>query len=198
MLQNDRFYYGPKAFLLYGASSFVYAAFGNATEDPTYLSSSEASVSSFFGAVPDTASPGGYRHQAERFPANWYQRADPFTLKDVVREISKQYGMHPVQFGANARNNTGRFFFPYPAGDQDPFVIPSNDQELANYCCALFQLLLEDYVSVVIEVAREEAALNIIRLMLQPGTVASPALLLQSQLDYVSVETFQSEEVASY
>ena len=145
--QNDRFYFGPKSFLLYGASSFVYAAFGNATEDPSYLSASETSVSSFFGAVEDSSAPGGYRHVAERFPPNWYRRATPYTLIDVIRQVAKQYGMFRVQFGANARNMTGRFFFPIPEGDEAPFVLPTSDAEVANYCCAIFQLLFEDLVS---------------------------------------------------
>lgn len=97
--------------------------------------------------MPDVSVPGGYRHVAERFPPNWYQRTTPFTLLDVVGEIVKLYLMYPVQFGANARNNTGRFFIPLPASDQPFFVVPKNDAELANYCCALFQLLLDNVVS---------------------------------------------------
>jgi hypothetical protein len=147
--QNDRFYYGPKAFLLYGASSFVYAAFGNATEDSTYLSASEPSVSSFFGAVPDASAPGGYSHIPERFPSYWYQRSTPYTLRDVVQQIANQYGMFPVQFGANARNGTGRFFVPTTPDGQPPFVVPTDDAEVANYCCAIFQLLLDNYVSLI-------------------------------------------------
>jgi len=65
--------------------SFVYEGFGNATEGTS--SSSKEVVRSFFGAVPDASSKGGFKHVAERFPENWYRRADPYTLTDVIRQI---------------------------------------------------------------------------------------------------------------
>lgn len=84
----------------------------------------------------------------------------------MVGEVAHQYGKYPVQLGANARNGTGRFFVPTPGTSrpdgEEPIGFPKNDADLANYCCAIFQLLFDNL----------------------PGTIAAPALLLQSQVDF--------------
>jgi hypothetical protein len=58
-----------------------------------------ATISTFFGAVPDGN--GGWNHVPERIPDNWFNRATPYTGVDVVEEILAQYLANPVPFGGN-------------------------------------------------------------------------------------------------
>ena len=92
---NPKFYFNVKALLLWGAASFVYEAFGNATEPGGSSSASKEVVRSFFGAVPDASAKGGFRYQAERVPSNWYRRSDPYTLIGVARQIGGMYSLYP-------------------------------------------------------------------------------------------------------
>jgi hypothetical protein len=57
-------------------------------------------IATFFGAVSDGN--GGWNHVPERIPDNWFNRATPYTLVDVVDEILAQYVENPVPFGGNA------------------------------------------------------------------------------------------------
>jgi hypothetical protein len=96
LAENDNFFWGPLAILLYGAASFIYELFapygpeGNADL---------ATISSFYGTVQD--SDGTWRYTAERIPNNWHNRRSPYTTALGVEEIRKQVGPYPKQFGGN-------------------------------------------------------------------------------------------------
>jgi hypothetical protein len=96
LAENDNFFWGPLAILLYGAASFIYELFapygpeGNADL---------ATISSFYGTVQD--SDGNWRYTAERIPDNWHNRRTPYTTALGVEEILKQLGPYPKQFGGN-------------------------------------------------------------------------------------------------
>ena len=90
---NPRFYLGVKSLILWGAASFVYQGFGNATEGNA--SASKEVVRSFFEAVPDPKAKGGFRYQAERAPSYWYRRAEPYTLIGALSQILEMYSLHP-------------------------------------------------------------------------------------------------------
>ena len=135
---NPNFYFGPHAFLLYGAASFLYElfpSFGNAgTPDlPT--------ISSFFGAESDGN--GGWRfNNREKIPENWYNRKTPYTDVDVAVEIVAQYLQHPVLVGGNTGN--GGFdainFGPSISGGS----LAATQQ---NVLCLLYQLATENVPS---------------------------------------------------
>lgn len=97
LAENGNFYFGPKALLLFGASSFLYELFpslgpAGKPDLPT--------MESFFGAESDGN--GGYTfNNKEQIPANWYNRKSPYTNNDVTVEIAAQYLEHPVLFGGN-------------------------------------------------------------------------------------------------
>lgn len=80
---NDKFFWAPQSILEYGAASFTYASFCNATEDATCSSAGESSVASFYGAEVDESAPSGYKYVPERIPPNWYRRATPYDLGSI-------------------------------------------------------------------------------------------------------------------
>ena len=97
LAENKNFYFGPTSLLLFGAASFLYELFPSlgpaGSPDLT-------TMESFFGASPN--SDGTYSfNNAEQIPANWYNRASPYSLVDVAVEIVALYLEHPVLFGGN-------------------------------------------------------------------------------------------------
>ena len=85
--QNPRFYFGPKALLLYGAATFLYELFPSSTTGVA----DQATIMSFFGAVENPRAEGGFAHVGERIPLGWRNRRKPYTLLDVSVQAVKMY-----------------------------------------------------------------------------------------------------------
>lgn len=86
LAENGNFYFGPKSVLLYGAASFLYELFPSLGPAGT---PDLATIESFFGAQSDGN--GGYTfNNAEKIPANWYNRKVPYSNNDVTNEIVAQ------------------------------------------------------------------------------------------------------------
>ncbi|KZM20083.1 Unspecific peroxygenase [Ascochyta rabiei] len=100
--ENDNFFFGPLALLLYGASSFLYELFPSYGNEGT---PDLKTISSFFGTTADSSAPGGWKYTAERIPDNWFNRRAPYTNNDVTIEILSQYVQYPKLFGGNVGKN---------------------------------------------------------------------------------------------
>ena len=138
---NPNFYYGPKSLLLYGAASFLYELFPSGGDAGT---PDLPTISSFFGAAQD--SNGGHTHIPEQIPANWYNRASPYTLMDVGDEILAQYFEYPVLFGGNV--GVGNFDALGSFGFISNGMVP-NETAAADAVCFLYQLATENVPSSV-------------------------------------------------
>lgn len=100
---NPTFFFGPKALLLYGASSFVSQLM------PSWAGCAAARgvprldvVSSFFGAKRTTKGPGTeYGHVPERIPPEWVNRPTPYTLRDFAARALHTYLAYPKEMGEN-------------------------------------------------------------------------------------------------
>jgi hypothetical protein len=135
LAENQNFYFGPKALLLYGASSFIYEAFpgaqGKATIDK---------ISSFFGAVPNSA--GSYDHVPERIPENWSNRRTAYGLREIGGQIRDQYFYAPKLFGGNV--GKGNFLaLNSTFGIIQNGTIPG-DATAADFTCLLYQLATDN------------------------------------------------------
>lgn len=130
--QNPEFFFGPLTVLLYGASSFLYELMPSG---PNYIPD-KATISSFFGATEQ--SDGTYTFSAEKIPANWTNRATPYSTTEVTAEILAQYLENPVLFGGNTGN--GGFDLINFQGfiENGTLLATPNDEVLA---CLLYQLL---------------------------------------------------------
>lgn len=130
---NPHFFFGPGSLLLYGAASFLYEFFPNF--DPSaanYAAPDEATMMSFFGA--DKNADGTYSfNNAERIPANWYNRKGGNT---VTQQILEMYGMYPEPFGGNA--GVGNF----NAMNYSTYITNGqlNVNSAADVTCLLYQL----------------------------------------------------------
>lgn len=56
---------------------------------------------SFFGAVEPAPGEFAFGSQPERFPDNWVNREEPYTILEIAGEILAQYLAFPVLFGGN-------------------------------------------------------------------------------------------------
>ncbi|KAG8875287.1 hypothetical protein FRB98_007993, partial [Tulasnella sp. 332] len=96
---NPTFYFVPVAATLgTGAKGFPAIFFSNGTYGAGGVPNEE-SISSFFGAKKQLD--GSYRAVPERFPTNWYKRADPFTLLETVTMILDIQLKTGMTYGAN-------------------------------------------------------------------------------------------------
>jgi hypothetical protein len=84
--ENPNFFFGPKGLLLYAAASFLYEVYPSANG-----STAQATVESFFGAVPTPGSPGGYASVGERVPPNWFSRKAPYGLSEISEQAVEMY-----------------------------------------------------------------------------------------------------------
>ncbi|KAF1960406.1 Cloroperoxidase [Byssothecium circinans] len=107
--ENPQFFFGPLGLFQYGAASFIYELFPNGNEG--YIPNIN-NTASFFGAQQE--SDGTWSSVPERIPDNWINRVTPYSLLDVVGQISLMYGAHPVGIGGNANEQfVGIDFPPY-------------------------------------------------------------------------------------
>lgn len=135
---NPNFYFGPKSLLLYGAATFLYELFPSLGPDGT---PDLATISSFFGAVPQG---GSYVNAGERIPSNWLNRRRPYTLLDVSAEILAMYAAYPKLFGGNAGVNNFNALGTF--GQIRDGKLP-DDTEAAAVACLLYQLATENVPS---------------------------------------------------
>lgn len=133
--ENDNFFFGPLALLLYGASSFLYELFASYGPQGT---PDLKTISSFFGTTADSSAPGGWKYTAEKIPDNWYNRRAPYSNLDVTTEILAQYVKYPKLFGGNVGKNNFLAL-------STPFDIISDgklpdDATASDLLCLLYQL----------------------------------------------------------
>ncbi|KUJ12795.1 Cloroperoxidase [Mollisia scopiformis] len=129
--ENPEMFFGPLGLFQYGAAAFVYELMPSGADN--YVPTLE-NTASFFGAEQQPN--GTWTHVPERIPANWTNRISPFTLLDVVGQISAMYGAHPVGIGGNVDGAfVGLDFPPYIEGGNLTAATP------ADYACFLYQLI---------------------------------------------------------
>ena len=136
--ENPNFYFGPFSLLLYGAASFLYELMPNGNEA---YAPNLATISSFFGAESDGS--GGYTfNNAEKIPANWVNRVEPYNLMLVGQQIIDMYLLKPVLFGGNT--GSGQFdLLSYGSIENGTLSTPSATSVL----CLLYQLATERFPS---------------------------------------------------
>ncbi|TFY53192.1 hypothetical protein EVG20_g10229 [Dentipellis fragilis] len=112
LARNPTFYWLPVAALVpLGSKTFIANLFANGTYGAGGVPN-EASIASFFGAraLPD----GRYEYVPERFPDNWYRRAEPLGIVEAVAVILDFILSTDVPFGANAGRVNA--FLPFDVG----------------------------------------------------------------------------------
>ncbi|KAA1478317.1 Cloroperoxidase [Dentipellis sp. KUC8613] len=98
--RNPTFYWLPVAALVpLGSKTFIANLFANGTYGAGGVPN-EATISAFLGAraLPD----GRYESVPERFPDNWYRRAEPLNIVEALAVILDFILSTDVPFGANA------------------------------------------------------------------------------------------------
>lgn len=164
---NSQFYFNvPGAAFVMGAYYFIPGFFSNGTIGAGGVAN-EASVTSFYGARPDSRAGAGasddpgltYTHVPERIPeAGWYRRATPMTVAEAVGGILDIYLYAQPALGGSGADQS------WVAG---PVDLPTSPQGLS---CFLYNAVFAIFPSELYgSVALLETVVNAVSGLVAPG-----------------------------
>ncbi|KAL9940588.1 hypothetical protein V8E36_000076 [Tilletia maclaganii] len=138
----------PRFFSSYGEAALVLNAFPSAAKNTTGVSTDADDLVAFF--------------QNERFPDEWYRRAQPFGLEDFGTSLSAVLKAKPVQPGQNVGKGN---FVPYATNLTASTLTPQN------VVCSLYAFLVQSFAPALLRNLTDDV-FNVVDALL--GEVVSP------------------------